>query len=317
MKKLQTPGTCRSRKVGFFAPPFVSGLAALLLSGCGGDAGPRPPAAIDGARALEGARAFVALGPKASGTEGAAKAAGWIRDRLAAYGWEAAIDEFRDGPPGAEIPFRNVIAHRRGAGPGRVVFGAHYDTKSGIPGFEGANDSASGVAALLEIARAFSNAVPASDLMLAFFDGEECRVEYGPFDGLHGSRRLARKAVEEGWAKDVRAVLVLDMIGDRDLTVTVPRNGTPALLTAVFEAARAEGERDRFRLAPGGILDDHVPFLEAGMPAVDLIDFEFGSAPGLNDHWHTAADTIDKLSADSLALVVRVALRAAGLVPAR
>ncbi|OQW97369.1 MAG: hypothetical protein BWK77_01860 [Verrucomicrobia bacterium A1] len=307
----------RPQRPGFFVSSFASGFAALLLSGCGGPAAPYPPAAIDGAHALETARAFVALGPKDSGTPGAAKAAGWIRDRLTAYGWETEIDEFRDGPPGAEIPLRNVIARRRGAGPGRVVFGAHYDTKSGIPGFEGANDSASGVAALLEIARAYSNAVPAFELWLAFFDGEECRVEYGPHDGLHGSRRLARKAVEEGWAPDVRAVVVLDMIGDRDLTVTVPRNGTPALLTAVFEAARAEGARDRFRLAPGGILDDHVPFLEAGMPAVDLIDFEFGSAPGLNDHWHTAADTIDKLSADSLALVVRVALRAAGLLPAQ
>lgn len=305
-----------SWSLAFLASSFASAFAALLLFGCGGAAVPQPPAAFDGARALEEARSFVALGPKAAGTSGAATAAGWIRDRLAAHGWEASIDEFSDGPPGAETAFRNVVARRRGAGPGIVILGAHYDTKSGIPGFEGANDSASGVAALLEIARIHARAVPARDLLLAFFDGEECRVEYGPHDGLHGSRRLARRAVEEGWAPDVRAVVVLDMIGDRDLTVTVPRNGTPALLTAVFEAARAEGARDRFRLAPGGILDDHVPFLDAGMPAVDLIDFEFGSAPGLNDYWHTAADTIDKLSADSLALVARVALRVAGLLPA-
>ncbi len=298
-----------------FSTSFSLMLLSLALSGCGRD--PQPPPAFDGAAALETAREFVALGPKDSGTPGAARAAEWIRARLAAAGWEASIDEFRDGPPGGELTFRNVVAGRRGAGPGIVLFGAHYDTKSGIAGFEGANDSASGVAALLGIARVYARATPPCEFRLAFFDGEECRVAYGPHDGLHGSRRLARRAVEEGWARDVRAVLVLDMIGDRDLTVTVPRNGTPSLLAAVFDAARIEGVRDRFRLAPGDILDDHVPFLEAGMPAVDLIDFEYGSAPGLNDHWHTPADSMDKLSADSLAIVARVALRVAAAAASR
>lgn len=293
--------------------PSLPAVLATLLCGCG-DRPPPPLPAFDGAAALETAREFVALGPKDSGTPGAARAAEWIRARLVAAGWEASIDEFRDGPPGGELTFRNVVASRRGAGPGIVVFGAHYDTKSGIPDFEGANDSASGVAALLEIARVYARSAPPCEVRLAFFDGEECRVAYGPHDGLHGSRRLARRAVDEGWARDVRAVLILDMIGDRDLTVTLPRNGTPALLSAVFDAAHAEGVRDRFRLAPGQVLDDHVPFLEAGMPAVDLIDFEFGSAPGLNDHWHTPADSMDKLSADSLAIVSRVALRTAAAV---
>ncbi len=284
-------------------------LLSLALSGCGRD--PQPPPAFDGAAALETAREFVELGAKDSGTPGAARAAEWIRARAETLGWETEVDEFRDGPAGGELTFRNVVARRAGAGPGIVILGAHYDTKSGIPGFEGANDSASGVAALLGIARMCAGTVPPCEFRLAFFDGEECRVAYGPDDGLHGSRRLARLAVEQGWSSDVKAVIILDMIGDRDLTVTVPRNGTPALLTAVFDAAQAEGVRDRFRLAPGDILDDHVPFLAAGMPAVDLIDFEFGSAPGLNDHWHTAADSMDKLSAESLAIAARVAVRAA------
>jgi glutaminyl-peptide cyclotransferase len=294
----------------------ILAVLALVICGCGGPP-PPPPPAFDGAAALETAREFVALGPKDAGTPGAARAAEWIRARVESLGWEAGIDEFLDGPEGGELTFRNVVARRRGAGPGIVLFGAHFDTKSGIPGFEGANDSASGVAALLGIARVYSRAVPPCEFRLAFFDGEECRVAYGPNDGLHGSRRLARHAVEQGWAREVRAVIILDMIGDRDLTVTVPRNGTPALLTAVFEAARIEGVRDRFRLAPGDILDDHVPFLEAGMPAVDLIDFEFGSAPGLNDHWHTPGDSMDKLSADSLAIAARVALRVSAAAASR
>ena len=142
-----------------------------------------------------------------------------------------------------------------------------------------------------------------------FLDGEECRVAYGPRDGLHGSRHLARQLVEEGRAKDVRAVLVLDMVGDRDLTFTLPRNQTPALLRRLLAAARAENVRERCRLLPHDVLDDHEPFLRAGLPAALLMDFEYGRAPGLNDYWHTAEDRLDKLSAESLTIAGRVAVQ--------
>jgi glutaminyl-peptide cyclotransferase len=158
--------------------------------------------------------------------------------------------------------------------------------------------------------------MPPFEIRLAFFDGEECRVEYGPRDGLHGSRRMARRAVDEGWARRVRAVIILDMVGDRDWTLTLPRNCTPQLLQLTFDAARDLGLRDRVRLARGAVLDDHVPFIEAGIPAVNLIDFEFGSAPGLNDLWHTPADSMDAISADSLANAGRLALRLLDLLAA-
>jgi glutaminyl-peptide cyclotransferase len=144
---------------------------------------------------------------------------------------------------------------------------------------------------------------------VAFFDGEECRRHYGPQDGLHGSRRLAKTLLDDGRALNVRAVIVLDMVGDKNLQLTLPRNGTPRLLTAVFRAAEADGARDKFSLYATEILDDHQPFFEAGMPAVDIIDYEFGSAPGKNDYWHTPADTLDKLSAASLTVVGRVVVR--------
>ena len=107
----------------------------------------------------------------------------------------------------------------------------------------------------------------------------------------------------------MRAVIVLDMIGDRDLNVGIPRNGSRTLVLAALDAADALGYAGIFRRADGGVIDDHVPFLERGMPAIDLIDFEFGSAPGRNDYWHTPEDTLDKLSAASLETVGRVALQ--------
>jgi len=107
----------------------------------------------------------------------------------------------------------------------------------------------------------------------------------------------------------VRAVVVLDMVGDRDLTLTLPRNGTPELLQAVFDAARAAGARNQVSLFDGAMLDDHVPFLMAGMPAVDLIDFQYGARPGENNYWHTLDDTPDKLSAASLQHVGQIVLR--------
>jgi hypothetical protein len=180
---------------------------------------------------------------------------------------------------------------------------------SGVEGFVGANDSGSGVGLLLALApilKAGTKERPS--VMLAFLDGEECRLNYGPNDGLHGSRHLAAGLVATGRARDVRAMILLDMVGDRDLNVAIPRNGTPELISAVFKAAEANGVREKFSLAGNVVLDDHQPFLDAGMPAVDLIDFDYGSASGLNDYWHTPADTLDKLSPASLETVGRVVL---------
>ena len=242
-----------------------------------------------------------------------------MQARLKALGLDVETDAFEEETPLGRLALRNVLGRRGGGGTGDIVLlAAHYDTKSGIPGFQGANDSGSGVGALLELARlaqAAPAAAPGFALWFAFLDGEECRGEYGPRDGLHGSRRLAARLVEQGLVPRVRAVIVLDMIGDRDLTLTLPRNGASALLGAVLDASAEEGVRGRVALAPGEVLDDHAPFLAAGMPAVDLIDFLYGSAPGLNDYWHTPADTPDHISPESLATVGRIVVRMLNRLP--
>ena len=302
-------------------------LAALGMAGCG--PAPEKPATarisaaeaqaaveVSGEQALEEVRKFLEVGPRDAGTPGAQRAATYLRDRLRALGVEAEIQEFRDRSPSGELIFRNVLGRIPGRSGKIVLLASHFDTKAGIPDFVGANDSGSSTGLLLELARAFAaGAPPALEIRFAFFDGEESQVEYGPNDGFHGSRHLAQTMAADGSLTNVAAMILLDMVGDRDLTITIPRNSTPSLVALAFDAARAEGARKHFQLYPYNVGDDHVAFFERGVPAIDLIDFEFGSAPGQNDYWHTAQDTLDKLSAESLDTVGRVAARmVAGLL---
>jgi glutaminyl-peptide cyclotransferase len=269
------------------------------------------PAAFDGANALAEAQTLVDLGPRDAGTPGSEAAAKHLRDRLQALGVKASIDEFKALCPKGEVTFRNVVGLLPGAGKRPIILASHYDTKSGIgEKFQGANDSASSSAALLELARVMAQGPELPfEVMFVFFDGEECMEHYGPTDGLQGSRHLAKKMIDEGRAKDIKAMILLDMMGDRDLTVTIPRNSTPRLISAVFTAAQEDGSRDKFSLSPLQIGDDHDPFFSAGIPAVDIIDFYYGSAPGRNDYWHKESDRMDKISAESLGTVGRVVLR--------
>jgi Zn-dependent M28 family amino/carboxypeptidase len=142
------------------------------------------------------------------------------------------------------------------------------------------------------------------NVLIAFLDGEECLVRYGPNDGLHGSRQLAAEMKSE--KANVKAVILVDMIGDRDLNIMIPRNGTATLRALALKAADAAGVRQYISLTDGAILDDHQPFLDAGFPAVDLIDFNYGSTPGANDYWHTPQDTLDKISPESLTITGRI-----------
>ena len=267
------------------------------------------PTAFDGKRALDEAGRFLAIGPRNAGTEGALRGATYLSDRLKALGLDPLIDEFKDATPVGETTFRNVVAEIPGTGETQIIITSHYDTKSGIStNFVGANDSGSSTGILLELAnllkRQTYRGVPT--ILLAFLDGEECMKDYGPTDGLHGSRHLANLLVKNARAGKVTAVIVIDMVGDNNLAVTIPRNSSAELASTVFAAATEQNTRLKFSFAEGAILDDHVPFLNAGMPAIDLIDFDYGSAPGLNDYWHTAQDTFDKLNADSLQIVGRV-----------
>lgn len=274
-----------------------------------------PIIAFTAARATNAlARVFtlLTLGPRDAGTPGAERAAQWLTNQLCNAGLtNTRVISFEDATPDGPVKFHNVLAEWPGVSPKWIVLLSHFDTKTGIgtvtTPFLGANDGGSSTGLLLELAAAIVQSGPQQyGIIFAFLDGEECRYGYSPQDGLHGSRYLAQALKAQ--ARSVRAVILMDMIGDGDLHITLPDNSTAALKVLALTAAKVQGVRHHFELFDGRILDDHQPFLDAGFPAINLIDFDYGSQSGVNDYWHTSSDTFDKLSVDSLYKVGRVVL---------
>ena len=298
---------------------LLVGVCFMILPGCQGGKVETPrqrfnSSDFNATNAFGDIESLTAIGARNPGSPGAQKAAEYLLSRLRAAGIEAVIDEFEEESPSGKIVFRNVSGVLHGVGadgkPAKdwIIIGAHYDTKVGIAdNFVGANDSSSGAGVVLELARVMR----ATDInvMFVFFDGEECFRRYGKDDGLRGSLRLAEQLKHDGRAVNTRAVVILDMIADRDLNVTIPRNSDSKLISALFGAAEKEGTRAKFSLSPLEILDDHAPFMAAGIPAIDIIDYTYGSAPGLNDYWHTPEDTMDKLSVENVGIIGRTVLR--------
>lgn len=283
-------------------------LFASLLSGCSDNgstdrfAGARQ-IELDagfGSNALAKAESFAALGPRVAMTDGAERAAEWIASKLTEVGLTPKIDLFIDpDSDGNDRVFRNVYATLHGSEKTTILLLSHFDTKSGISdSFTGANDSASSTALLLQLAEWYGRRTRKATIVFAFLDGEECVREYSGDDGLHGSRHLA--SMMRAGKIELDAVILADMIGDSDLSLTIPVNSSRGLVDVLVRAAEMHSLTDNISFFPGDILDDHQPFLVNGFPAIDLIDFEYGSTPGLNDYWHTDQDTMDKLSADSL-----------------
>ena len=249
---------------------------------------------FDGERAYADVQAQVGFGPRIVGTEGHAKVLEWIREELMKAGWQVEIQESE----ALGHPIKNIVAKRNDAEP-EIILGAHYDTRMfadndpdpanhTIP-VPGANDGASGVAILLELARSLpQNTVP---VWLVFFDAEDNgRIE--GWDWTLGSPEFVRNN-----AVQPRAVVVVDMIGDADLNVYQEYNSDAALTTQIWETAADLGYGSQFIPEyKHSMQDDHRPFLQAGIRAVLLIDFDY-------PYWHTIEDTPDKVSAASLEAV--------------
>lgn len=237
--------------------------------------------------------------PRDAGTTGGRRAAQFILDAVSATGSDARLDAFEADTPCGRRLFTNVecefVSNPTGAW---TVVVSHYDTKPGVK-CPGANDGASTTGLLVAIADALrARRGQRGNVLLVWTDGEESMKAYTDRDGFWGSRHAAEKLKASG--RDVRAVICLDMLGDRELSVSLPRNSSPALRQIALLAARRAGEEGLVREIPELVKDDHVPFQNLGFPSVDLIDFDFGSAPGRNDFWHTGEDTLDKISEGSL-----------------
>lgn len=256
---------------------------------------------FDGNRAFAEVEALVRISPRDAGTPNGRKAAEHILQRMKDFGVAAEIDTFTDQTPVGEKTMHNVVGRIPGKTDQWIILGSHFDTMPGIEGFQGANDSGSSTGVLLELARLLAREKPDVGIIFAFFDGEEGIAHYIPGDGLHGSRHMAAQLVKRGEDKKIKGMILLDMVGDKMLHFTIPVNSSRVLAKEVLDAAHATGHRDRFSLSlKSVIIDDHVPFLEIGIPAIDLIDFRYGSQPDLNDFWHTAGDNMNNICSQSL-----------------
>ena len=235
--------------------------------------------------------------PRDAGTNPARGAAFCILDAASAAGGDVRRDTFRAMTPAGEREFTNLYAEfkSRDESARWVVVVSHYDTKPGS-GCPGANDGASTTGLLMGLINAFTNwQTPKGNLLLVWTDGEECMSAYGPNDGLWGSKRAAEHLVSKG--RQVQAVICLDMLGDKDLQISVPANGSPTLAKIAVHAAKRAGYPELVKPIDELVKDDHVPFVEKGFKAIDLIDFSYGPQ---NSYWHTPEDTMDKVSEESL-----------------
>lgn len=253
---------------------------------------PTKPPEFDGSRAYQDVIHQVEFGPRYPGSEGHEQIVAWIQEQLSTAGWDTSVQE----TTALGHPIRNIIA-RKGEGDPWIILGAHYDTRlyaDQDPDLQarelpvpGANDGGSGVSVLLELARVLPSDLD-KKIWLVFFDAEDNGNIPG-WDWILGSQ-----AFVENLEGQPDQVVVVDMVGDADLNLYLERNSDPSLAMQIWEIAAALGYADQFIQEPKyRMIDDHTPFLQAGITAVDIIDFDY-------PYWHTTEDTTDKLSSQSL-----------------
>jgi glutaminyl-peptide cyclotransferase len=259
---------------------------------------------INGQRAFEYTREAVAFGPRYLDSPGHAKVEQFIKAKLANDHLE--VDSFTMPTPLGPKQMRNYIAKFPGEKDGIVVIAGHYDTLYGKKDFVGANDGGSSTGlplALADYYRARTNGgkkLPGYSVWIVLLDGEEAVKQWTDTDSVYGARHLAQKWRQDGTAAKVKAFLLVDMVGDKDLQLEDDGNSTLVLKQMAYKAAEQRGTQSHFFRRQNQVGDDHGPFAAIGIPVLDLIDFDYGYN---NAYWHTPQDTMDKLSAASLQIV--------------
>lgn len=271
-----------------------------------------PPASqtggFDGAKAYDQVAKIVSFGPRPPGSEGIHHVQDYIRGQLQSFGCTVDEDDFHASTPAGSIAMKNIIAKTPGTGQGIILLLTHYDSLGSVPNFVGAEDSASSTGVMLEMARLLCGKKQANAVWIAFLDGEEAIINWDKDnDHTYGSRELAASLAVSGDLKRVKAVILADMIGQYNLEI--PRqnaeNSTRWLTDIVWKTAARLGYQDIFISRETDISDDHQPFLAHGMAAIDIIDYDGYQNP---KYWHTAEDTLDKVSPRSIAIVGHVIL---------
>ena len=302
-------GTAQSREAP--APASVPSIEAVTLPPDSG-----PPPAFDGARAMQYVKEIVKFGPRPLASENHKKVEAYLDSRL--KGDQVEEDIFTANTPVGKFPVHNIVAKYPGTKDGIIIIASHYDTNYPLrnTSYVGANDGASSSALLLEIANQLRGKTrDGYSIWLVWDDAEEAMVPDTEMDfmadSLYGITHLAEKWQADGTLKKVKAFLLADMIGDSDLDIDRDQNSTPWLEDVVGEAAKRLGYQSHFFARTNKVSDDHIPFMNRGVPCADLIDFTYGYN---NVFWHTPQDTVDKLSPKSLEIAGSVILETARIL---
>jgi Zn-dependent M28 family amino/carboxypeptidase len=277
---------------------------------------------FDGAKALEYARQFVAIGPRWPTGPGHLKAEEFLRSHFQRAHDPLEEDTFTANTPIGPVSLRNFIVRYPGKKNGVIVLGTHYETNYPLRNiaFVGANDGAATTGLLLAIGdklhaeTAGGTKLDGYSVWLVFFDGEEAFNTWSRSDSTYGSRHLGAKWGRDGTLSEIKALMLADMIGDKDLDIQRESNSTQWLVGVVSQAAKKFGYEHYFFQRDMAVEDDHLAFVERGVPSIDVIDLDYGPD---NSYHHTAKDTLDKISARSLTIDGDVFLETIRLVNMR
>ena len=263
------------------------------------------PYAFNGGRAFADLQHLVSFGPRPVGSSALESSRAWIIGQLQKAGCKVVQNHFVGATPVGNIPMVNLIAELPGTEPDHIVMIAgHYDTKLEKSfRFVGANDGGSSAAFLLEMASELAQTRHKLTYWIVFFDGEEAVQHWTDTDSTYGSRHLVQKMTADGTLSRIDAMILVDMIGDAHLDIHWDQNSTAWLNKIIFQEADRLGYSSYFLRSPVAIDDDHIPFVQAGVSAADVIDLDYGPN---NSYWHTAQDIVQHSSPSSLTIVGRV-----------
>src|SRR6266852_5529752 len=283
------------------APPAPAASAGTFQAV---DAAPPPEktGGFDGQRAFEHVRKLVEIGPRPPASEGIRKTQEYIEAQLKSFGCKWEEDNFGASTPIGNVQMKNILVKVPGKSRDIILLTTHYDTLT-KPNFVGADDSGSSTGLMLEMARLLCGRKNALSIWIAFFDGEEAFRQWDKdTDSTFGSRQMAAQLAASGDLKRIKAMMLADLIGSRDLRVKRESYSTKWLTDLVWGTASRLGYGHVFVSDEAGIEDDHLAFLKRNVPSVDVIRCCELEIP----YWHTTQDTLDKISPQSLAIVGHV-----------
>jgi glutaminyl-peptide cyclotransferase len=296
------------------APPSTTAPATAATQ-AGKPSEAAPPAdqtgGFDGAKAFDHVAKIVGFGPRPPASDAIHQVQDYINTQLKTFGCNVEQDDFHASTPVGDVAMKNIVAKAPGTGQGIILLLTHYDSLGSVKDFVGAEDSASSTGMMIELARHLCATKGPNSVWMAFLDGEEAFVDWNKDnDHTYGSRELAARMAVSGDLKQVKAVILTDMIGQYGLQIPRESNSTKWLADLVWKTADRLGYKTVFVAREvGGIDDDHQSFLSRGVPSVDVIDLNDYISEG---YWHTPQDSLDKVSPRSVAIVGYVILESVG-----